>query len=82
MALRLAEPAAQLSAVGNCSPPGWRTGMAGAPPAAGGSMAPGAPAPTDLYAARLGRLRNRDCEREDAVLAVGLHLLGVERFGE
>jgi len=38
--------------------------------------------PTDLHAAWLGRLGDRDREREHAVLAAGLHILGVERVPE
>jgi hypothetical protein len=39
-------------------------------------------APADLHAARLGRLGDRDRERQHAVLIVGLHVLGVQRVAE
>jgi hypothetical protein len=38
--------------------------------------------PADLHAARLGRLGDRDRERQHAVLIVGLQVRGVERVGE
>ena len=39
-------------------------------------------APADRHLPRLGRLRDRDRERQHAELAVGLHVFGVERVAE